>query len=228
MKLESLNRLRDLYKEHLKQPLYPVDLLQWEVLKNFYDHWDPESENFVEMFSQSLQSNISRRLWKNERYLPKEMMVRFIKMDADYVRFAFRDLYNEKYDVENRVDRFIFHCDELLRIYKKKNPLSIENNHYQDYSIISLYLALKYPEKYARYSYSALKRFLEVSGSLNLPKHNDIGRYFKILKTIDTILSKDEELIKIHPKRLDLRTHYTGKTIFMAADFIFFSSTQKL
>src|SRR5690606_6359721 len=105
------------------------------------------------MYDQSLQNSQSRRLWVGENFFPKEMMLKFTGLQKEYVRLAFRDLFNESKDISGRMDRFIFYCDELLGEYKSVNPKSIENRHFHDenYHMISLYLAFEFTENYTFY-----------------------------------------------------------------------------
>jgi hypothetical protein len=172
------------------------------------------------MYDRSLQNSQTRRLWKRENYEPKEVMLKFVELNREFVRQVFLDLFNEQKEIDGRVDRFIFHCDELLREYKEAHPRSIENSHYHDdnYQMVSLYLAFRYPEQYAPYDFEVFTRFMALLGSRDVPKVNDIGRFFKVMRTVYGFLKKDEALMELHRQRL-LPPHYQGDTLLLAEDF---------
>ena len=229
MNLQRLNNALFQYNAFLKANPQHDPYWKWESQKVFQDHWNLEAVDFRNMFDQSLQNSTTRRLWKRENYAPKEMMFKFIDLNADYVRFIFQDLFNEEKSIEGRVDRFIFYCDELLKEYKEKNPRTIENSHFHDdnYEIISIYLSFKYPELYTPYNFNNFKKLLEELGSMDVPKINDIGRYFKIMRTINKFIEKEDEILKIHTGRINPKKHYPGKTLLIAEDFCRFISSKK-
>ncbi len=221
MNLQKLNNAIGEYKAFLKSNPRHNPYWKWESLKTFQENWDIDTTDFGSMFDQSLQNSHTRRLWKRENYAPKEMMLKFIDLNSDYVRFAFQDLFNENKDIENRIDRFVFYCGEMLREYKAKNPLSIENRHFHDdnYEIISFYLAFRYPDLYTPYHFESFKKLMHKLGSLDVPKVNDIGRYFKVMRTIFNFIKKDEEILVVHQERLDERKHFMGETLLVVEDF---------
>ena len=197
---------------------------KWESQQVFQKNWDIEASGFADMFDRSLQNSHTRRLWNRENYAPKEMMLKFGQMNAEYCRFIFQDLFNEEKDIEGRADRFVFYCDELLKEYKSAKPLSIENRHFHDdnYGMISLYLAFRYPAEYTLYDFGKFKKFMAAIGSLDVPKVNDIGRFFKVMRTVFKFLQKNENLMRIHSERLDGRRHFMGETLLVAEDFMGF------
>lgn len=147
MNLQKLNSAVQQYKAFLKSEPQHDPYWKWESLRIFSENWDIEALDFRSMYDRSLQNSRTRRLWKRENYEPKDMMLKFIHLNSEFVRYMFQDLFNENKEVDGRVDRFVFHCDELLREYKETHPLSIENSHFHDdnYQMVSLYLAFRYP-----------------------------------------------------------------------------------
>lgn len=61
---------------------------------------------------------------------------------------------------------------------------------------------------------------MELLGSRDVPKVNDLGRYFKVMRTVYKFLEKDEELREIHRQRLNLHTQFGGETLLEAEDFM--------
>ncbi len=223
MQLKKLEVCLAKYKEFLLTPAAEERLYIWESQRHFQEVWDVDAADFAVMYDRSLQNSYTKRLWKRERFEPKRMMLEFIGEEPDFVRTMFKDLFNEEKSVENRVDRFVFYCDELLSRYKRKYPVSIENNHYhQEYEMIALYLAFRYPEAYACYDADAFRQTLELLAAPNVPVGHDLPRYFKVCKTVFTFMSRDEELMQRHRQRLNPEKHYTGNSYLQSYDFMCF------
>ena len=221
MNLQKLNRAIGQYKNFLQSNLRHDPYWKWESQRIFLENWDIEATDFAGMFDRSLQNSQTRRLWKRENYAPKDMMLKFIGYNEDYVRFSFRDLFDENKDIEGRADRFTFYCDQLLKGYKESHPLTVENSHYHDdnYQMISLYLAFRFPAVYAPYDFIVFKKLMQQLGSLDVPKINDMPRYFKVVRTIYNFIKKEKEILDIHRQRLSAGQHYMEETLLVAEDF---------
>ena len=150
MQVKKIQEAFAAYRAFLQSPAAEDRLYLWEIQQHFQKHWDVEAEDLAAMYDQSLQSQHTRRHWRRENYDPKQMMLNFMQLDDNYLRQIFKDLFNERNDISGRVDRFLFHCDQLLQEYKRRNPRKIDNNHdhADGYQMISLYLSLRYPDQY--------------------------------------------------------------------------------
>lgn len=222
MNLQNLTDALAAYKDFLrKNPLHDP-YWKWESLRVFQENWDIHAPDFKGMYDRSLQNSKTRRLWKRENYEPKDMMLLFIELNKEFVRQIFQDLFAENKEVDSRIDRFVFHCDELLREYRETRPRSVINNHFHDdnYQMVSLYLAFRYPTIYTPYHFDAFKKLMEQLGSRDIPQVNDVGRFFKVMRTLSNFLKKDEEILKIHQKRLDPAKHFAGETLLVVEDFM--------
>ena len=219
MQLKKIQEYIEKYKRFLRSSKSHEYIYLWETQQYWQDNFDSISEDWSAMYEDSLQSNHTRRLWKTTAYRPKEVMLKLIKMRDDFVKQAFRDLLNEDKEILGRIDRFIFYCDQLLMEYKKTNPNSIENNHYQDYPILSLYLAFQYPAQYNYYNFQLFCDSLQKLGAMKIPASDDIVRYFKTSRTLYQFLLKDEEVLELHQNRLSEDEHYTETSLLMVYEF---------
>lgn len=222
MNLQKLTHTIQDYKSYLLTHPQHDPYWKWESLKIFQENWDIEALDFRSMYDRSLQNSRTRRLWKRENYEPKDMMLKFIGLNSEFVRYMFQDLFNENMEVDGRIDRFVFHCDELLREYKETHPRSVENSHFHDdnYQMVSLYLAFRYPELYAPYDFENFRKLMQLLGSRDVPKVNDVGRYFKVMRTVYKFLQKDGEVLEIHRQRIKPDLHLEGETLLVAEDFM--------
>ncbi len=222
MNLQKLNDAIRQYADFLRKNPKHDPYLPWESQRIFQENWDVEALDFRTMYDRSLENSRSRRLWKREHYEPKEMMLKFIELDREFVRFAFQDLFNEAKDLDGRIGRFVFHCDELLAAWREAHPGSKLNSHYHhdNYQMVSIYLAFRYPTQYLPFYFESFRRLMELLGSRDVPTVNEIGRYFKVMRTIFTFLKKDEEILAMHAKRLTPGLHFEGETLLVVGDFM--------
>ena len=222
MKMPAIQSHIETFIQHLRSSDKYNRVFIYDIISNLSGWFSPGSEGNAKRLELAMESEVSRRLWKGVSYDPKEMMLEFFKMEEDYCIQMFRDLFDESRDVVARIDRFQFYSDELLEIYKKNNPNSNVNNHDQDASIISLYLAGEYPDKYCYYpGMQIFNQALRAVESPNLCVVDDLGRYFKVSRALDTILRKNEELIKYHSLRF-MKNPGQADYRQLAHDFIVF------
>jgi hypothetical protein len=221
MQLKLITHYLQLFRLYLEGPGSSERLHIWASQRTFQENWDLEASNLAVMYDASLQSTYSRRLWNRESYEPKRMMTAFMEMEPGYVYDIFRDLFNENKDVAGRADRFIYYCDELLQLYKERHPLTKENSNYHNdnYQMVSLYLGFRYPAVYTLYDADAFRKLLQLLGSTDIPAANDIGRFFKVMRTLYGFMAKDEALMAAHRARLDENQHFMGESLLLSYDF---------
>lgn len=218
MKLDILNRKTAAFAERLRSKDGPEHAYKYALLEHFRSQWTFDTEDFAAMYDRCLQSDVTRRWWKRESYRPKEVMLLLIEREDQYVRQAFKELFNESRAVENRIDRFVFYCDEILRMYKKTQTRSIENNHYQDSTIISLYLAALYPDTYTLYPGRMLfNRALLALGATGTGEKDDLTRFFKLTRTVYTYITKDPSVSDLIDNGLRPQGH-----LLLAYEFLYF------
>lgn len=110
-------------------------------------------------------------------------------------------------------------CDRVLEeIYASDK--SMKNHFHDGQRIVSLYLAFRYPDKYAIYKYTEFKIFMEIVRVNDIPSTGEYERFFKVVRTLYNILVKDEELMKLH-RTILADDCYRGETLMLAQDFIF-------
>jgi len=218
MVLEIINREIEQYKKLISSTDYD-ELYKWEALKSFQDNWDPDSNDFKSMYDRSLHSKHSGNLWANPHWFPKAVMLKFIEHDENRVRQMFLDLFDEGGHINGRIERFVFNCDELIRtIYEFDKAMK---NHFHDgQRMVSLYLAFRFPDRYAIYKFTEFKTFMEIVKAKDIPGTGEHERFFKVVKTLYGILTRDPDLVQLHRRTLTDEC-YKGETLMLAQDFIF-------
>ena len=223
MQLKRLQHYFGEFERFLRKQEATDRLYIWESQVIFQENWNNEATDWALMYDQSLQNSTSRRLWKREAFEPKRLMLLFLEMEPEYVKQAFRDLFNEEKSVDGRMDRFVFYCDELLRMYRERHPHSIENNHYHgnDYDMISLYLTFRFPADYVPYDLGRLIKLLRTLGVGQLPQANDPVRYFKVARTLNKLMQKEVAILERHRERIDQNgQHECPGSLLLVHDFM--------
>ncbi|MDQ3017299.1 MAG: hypothetical protein M3R25_11360 [Bacteroidota bacterium] len=225
MKLHLLQQLITSFLSHTSR----LESLPWyfphAIVGQFQENWSlHESAELSLMYDLSLDSTISQRWWKREQYRPKEIMLKLINIDSELASIAFKDLSNEAAKLDGRLSRFEFYSEELLQMLRRSDRKVNETYHHQDASMISLYLAGMYPDKYTLYPglkiYTAFCKAIE---SPEIPKVDDLVRYQKQAATVYKFLEKDPGFDALLKERKD-SIHRTKFIPFQTAyEFISFS-----
>ena len=220
MQLKKIQHYLEKYKEYLTRPEAEDRLHIWTAQHHFQQHWDIDAPVLAVMYDRSLQNPQTKRLWKRESFEPKDLMLKLIQTEQEYAREMFRDLFREGKSLEGRVGRFVFYCDELLQMYKQANPRSIENNHYHDdYWMVFLYLAFRFPEQYTLYEFESFRNLLEKLGAPNIPRTHDTERFTKVTRTLYKFMEKDADLMSLHEARLQYLSAYIPNSLLIVYDF---------
>jgi hypothetical protein len=218
MVLDIINSKIKLYKEHIQDSAQYKSLFKWDAVKQFHENWDIKADDFKQMYENSFSKNVATRLWEGENFYPKEAMLVMLEYDQEKVRGMFTNLFNEEKDLEARIEFFIFDCNTLRNEILSSNP-EFTKHYHSDYAMVSIYLAFKYPQKYSIYKYGEFKNFMEAVKSKSIPTEKDIKRFFKVMKTINILISKDTELLAIHKKIREINHTFTEESMILAQDF---------
>lgn len=218
MVLDIINSKRESYKKHIQDKSAYKSLFKWDAIKQFQDNWDIKADDFKQMYEDSFSDNVSTHLWEGENFFPKEAMLTLLDYDQEKVRMMFQNLFNESKDIDARVEFFIFDCNTMRNEIIKTNP-EFTNHFHSDHAMISIYLAFKFPTKYSIYKYNEFKQFMEAVKSKSIPTEKEITRFFKVMRTINILISKDEELLEIHKKIREINNSYVDESLLLAQDF---------
>lgn len=218
MAINTIKQELEVYKKLIASAEYD-ELYKWEALKHFQDTWNIEADDFKTMYDNSFSNKENSNLWASSYWFPKAVMLHFIDHDKERVRQMFRDLFNEEENIDKRFERFVYHCDRIREeVYEYDKGMM---NHFHDgQRIVSLYLAFRFPDKYAIYKYTEFKIFMELVRATDIPRTGEYERFFKVVRTIYNIITSDEELVRLH-KAVLTDGCYKGETLMLAQDFIF-------
>ncbi|MBK8504053.1 MAG: hypothetical protein IPL46_18700 [Saprospiraceae bacterium] len=226
MKLELLHQYRSLFKEHLRSlPPYHGLGLKWECQEIFSQVWDLEALDLGSMFERALTHPSSGSLWGGNHQSAKSVMLDFIALNREFVRSMFRDLFSLQKDLSLRIERFHFHCDQLLDQVQQKDR-RINHHFHEGYHMPMLYLSLRYPDHFCVYDKIPFCRSLALIGATN-PDESTLARFVKIMPIYQSQLLQDVELLEILIRQINLRDRNLLKSLWLAYDFYHFIASQK-
>lgn len=186
------------YKEAFSER-WVDEKFKWEAVKWFQDHWDINAENFSEMFAASTEKTCG--LLASMNNFPRKMIIQYAKEDAEAVRAMFIRLFDESKAITDSVLQFQSDAQDLCE------RLSPGYQHYQRLMAITVYLWLKYPDKYDVFKYSVCKgTSIYLENDFKPTKgHTDqnIKENAKLVDAIRDAVNEDAELISMFEKSLD-------------------------
>lgn len=218
MKVDKINAYKDVFKKHLEITQNYNELYKYECLQNFIANWNLGELDLRSIYDKSYSSSVSGRLWGGSTNSAKEMMLKFLDMDKEFVRSMFRDLYNEDRDISMRINRFKFHCDQLLA--KLQETEMQWNDHFHNDSEVSLYLSFQYPQTYNLFNFGPFSNMMQRLELKKMPEEYETDRYFKLCKGLYTMLSKDEELLELHRQKRAEAGYYEEDTMLIVHDYL--------
>lgn len=199
--------------EHFKDEVY-----KWEAVKCFQDNWNPSADNFSKMLNDSLGKTAN--LLDNGFAYPRAMIKSYAEHDSETVKQMFIDLYDDNKDLAARIDSFIASSVAL----QKKFP-EIGKSHYQTANVASVYLWLKYPEKYYIFKPNLDKEVLQIlSSDLELRGGNGyrVKQFFTFMDALKTELEANKNVMDFISSHLTDDSWKKDIACTTVNDFVFF------
>lgn len=199
--------------EHFKDEVY-----KWEAVKCFQDNWKPTSDNFSKMLNDSLCKTAN--LLDNGFAYPRAMIKSYAEHDSETVKHMFVDLYDENKDLAVRIDSFIASSVAL----QKKFP-EIGKSHYQTANVASVYLWLRYPEKYFIFKPNLDKEVLQIlSSDLELRGGNGyrVKQFFSFMDALKPELERNKTVMDFISSHLTDDSWKKDIVCTTVNDFVFF------
>lgn len=178
-----VEKLVPYYLEEVKKPDYN-EKYKWDAVNHFQKSFDLEADHFAGLLKEALKGTIN--LLTSMQYYPFRMIQRFAQEYPEDTRAAFRNLYDESIELGSRIEAFKGFAKQKLEQVEPGKNLS----HYQDDRAISVYLTMKYPEKYFIYKARNFGVFVKRL-ALSLPDEASLIRYFKLANELKEILSEN-------------------------------------
>lgn len=153
-------------------------------------YWNLEASDLSTMIGTCFIRDL--HFWHRPDYFPLQIMQSYAQLNDDMVRSMYADLYNENRNLTDRVNRFIYQCDELRRV-DKLNKVGA-SPHWHDKEVVFLYLSFEYPDTYPLFYESGFRKLLQELKAKQLNNVLDLERYIKTSQIIYRFLGKNEAL----------------------------------
>ena len=187
------------YKKDFLPKHWEDEKYKWEAVKCFQDNWDVKAEDFADMLSRSLSKTYN--LLASMNNFPARMIIGFAKTAPEEVRAMYIELFDESKDVYARINSFKMKSSILLEKYGNGAA-----QHYQYENAISVYLWLRYPDKYYVYKFGEVKSVSdELESDYRFKKGayaDNIRNFFKFYDEICEELKQDTELVNLFRSQL--------------------------
>ena len=197
--LTRLNEVLESYKKQFNER-WSNESFKWIAVENFQKEWDIDTLDFSEMLKKSLKGLYT--LVYNGNGSPVEMICQFAKEEPDKVRNLFKDLYDEDENltITAKIKNFIDVCDTWID--EKNSTTGKQDGHKQDNNVVSLYLWLRYPDKYYLYKSTVVTDFAKYikADYLNGSKSPESQFYF--YNDVKNYVKEDDELIGMLQNKL--------------------------
>ncbi|KWZ86677.1 hypothetical protein HMPREF3224_02072, partial [Anaerococcus hydrogenalis] len=195
----KLQEVLEKYKQDFVSQVWANEKYKWEAIQTFQMHWDVNAEDFAEMLHRSLDTTSD--LLSSRNFYPRRTIEDFAKAAPEEVRAMFIALYDENKDVYDRIKKFKEQAAAMLIKYGNGAA-----QHYQNESAVSVYLWLRYPDRYYIYQYNEVKaaaEVLESNYSFKLRSYAaNIRNAIKFYDEICDALQRDTELVKLFRAQL--------------------------
>ena len=166
----------------------------YKGLSQFQSNWDIRSDDFGKMYNESLSEELINWLFTNRSLPIKSVILEFCKNNSIATRQMFIDLFYEPVEINSRIDHFGQEADHNFSLILNKIGVSFSSHHHRAYEVLSIYLTLKFPNKYSFFNYDHLVDFLTRTEARNIPNRKDIVKYNQIQRTINTLMQKHDTL----------------------------------
>lgn len=220
MNHEKIKSIISLYKssivENTKNEIY-----KWEAVQHFQNNWDINAADFHSMFKSSISKTVN--LLKSKSAWADTMMLRFAEKNSELVRGLFNHLFDEEIDFIERRQHFLTEIEEI------RKALTPEYDHHYHYDHeISVYLSLRFPEKYFIYKYGILNKIVRLIDYPYKPKVGiieNIIHYNIICNRINDFIKTDKALIKMHFNRLSEGSFIDPNFTILTQDILYCTVT---
>lgn len=216
----DIEKVRSYVKEYKKEfaKISTKEIYKWQAVKTFQENWNDLADDFHSMLNKSLSK--TSNLLNSQNYFPILAILAYSKQKPETIRELFKNLFNEEDDLDDRINKF----KKGINLVNKE--LEPDLNNYQDHHAISVYLSLRYPDRYYIYKFELLNKFINLFGypyEVRRGKNENLFQYNSICRLLTPEIKKDQELLDMHRERITESEYFDSEYHILTQDFIFAS-----
>lgn len=216
MNIQKVREIIKQYKRHFKY-IHQEEIYKWRAVKCFQDNWNITSGNFLQMLEASFA--LTKNLLDSGLYYPKRMLLKNAEANPEFVRQLFITLYDEEQDLITRITDF----KNSIREHSRQTFPTLKND-YQDLRAISVYLCLRYPDRYYFFKYELLKKIVPLIDYPYKPSRGDfenVLQYLTLCNILKEEILKDNDLLELHKTRLTEKEFFDSSFNILTQDIIY-------
>jgi hypothetical protein len=219
MKASVLFRKLDLFKVKCSKPLPYAVFSELEFQHNFDQLTNKYSLGSSAWLSAIFRSGYSRNLLFKTSENGFDSLLFISKVHQDFFTLMYRDLIDSGKDISHRIDRFVFHVDEVWEDIRKTENEKLPKSHGIDLSLISLLLSVTYPSQYLYFERDLFQNYMRVMESPMIQLYDDYGRYCKVMRNTYKQMKNRLNVKQIKDMQLKKLVHYSEDSIAWAGIF---------
>lgn len=202
---------------------------KWEAVKCFQKHFFDTDVDFPDRIENAISK--AGNLLISFRYFAGEMLVEVSRNRPSETEMLITKLFDENQPLKERLPNYMQGFDAIVVDMTEHghNDWKGHDNvqSYQDTHAASVYLAMRYPEKYYIYKYSIFQRFADIIGYIIQSKmaNERYIEYLALCKKIKQELLKNEELTLFYNKWLKKNGYNDKGYTMLTQDFIYAIAT---
>ncbi len=202
---------------------------KWTAIKHFQDTFFVKDVPFATRIINSFSKHVN--LLDIRRYFPSGVLNDICGYKPEVAEELINGLFNESQPLKDRIVTYISDFENTMKImaeerysdwYGRDNLQS-----YQDAHAISVYLSMRYPERYYIYKYGVFKEFSKIMG-YKIENSNAIDRYIEFNHVCDKVkeeLLKDTGFVSYYDSWLKSHEYSDNNYNLLTQDFIYAVAT---
>lgn len=215
------------YKKDFPGKWWTDEKYKWEMVQWFQQHWDIDAEDFPAMLTEAMKK--TGNLLGARNFYPRRQIKDLSRAAPEEVRALFRNLYDESKDVLNRIEQF--KQDAAALFHRLGDPARLANTSrsyisFQTEMPISVYLWLRFPDKYYIYKPTLVKNAsLRLKSSWQFKQgqyKENLQNFYAFFDELQKALAADGEIQQMVQNRLTGECYPDNNLHLITEDFAFY------
>ena len=222
-------------KEVLR-PLIKSYISNWNYINNFEDYKWYALKHFKENFFGTgnplmvrLEESLSRHvnLLDIRKYFPLAMLTEVGEEKTKEVEMLITDLFDESMPLKERIVHYMVGFDSLVKIMAEEGHSDWKGRDnlqsFQDAHAISVYLSMRYPNRYYIYKYGVFKEFSRIVG-YRIQHKDKIDRcieFFQLCEKVKELILCEKSFISFYDSWLKAHGFDDRSYNLLTQDFIY-------
>ncbi len=222
-----MENLKPLISAYLKQreEFIENEIYKWNAFKHFHDVFHNLNETFSVRINNCFTKHVN--LLDSRNYYPLAVLLEVYKEKPEATENLILNLFDEKQPLEDRINNYMHGFNGIVRQMEKEGyekwKQHSEITSYQDPHSISVYLAMRHPERYYIYKYGIFKAFSNIVG-YNIKNTNKVDRYIEYNQLCEAVkkeLTAYTPLISTYKRWLKKKGFKDNNYNLLTQDFIY-------